>query len=215
MLPYLPSPTPQRDEFFLSAPNIGLPKAAKLRFQPVGLLADAWHCDKVQVQSSANGQLVTFPVKAWFNKQATEAMVYPEAGADGAPGGAAAAGLLDYDVIVYTSDVANAGTDANVTVELRGSKGALGATRLVAKGFNAFERGGRNAFKVPGSDVGDLRSVVVAHDGASAGADWHLAKVLGDLDEKPFIRQRTCFLRLFERSLINNAGGCSSSLVSW
>lgn len=107
----------------------------------------------------------------WFSKQHTEEMIYSKA-EDGMEG----LNLLEYDVSVYTSDVWRAGTDANVTIELRGANGGVGTTRLVAKG-NPFERKAKDEFKVPGSDIGEINSIVIGHDGSGFGSDWHLAKV--------------------------------------
>lgn len=47
----------QRDEFFITGPNIGMPKAIKIRFDPRGLISFKWHLDRIEVQSSANGQV--------------------------------------------------------------------------------------------------------------------------------------------------------------
>jgi len=58
----------------------------------------------------------------------------------GADGRAAGAAACKYKVIVYTSDIKFAGTDANVAIELRGEKGNSGRRKL-ASSKNDFERG--------------------------------------------------------------------------
>ncbi|GFH12273.1 uncharacterized protein mot51, partial [Haematococcus lacustris] len=56
-----------------------------------------------------------------------------------------------------------AGTDANVSIELHGDKGSVGASRLETQSNN-FERGAVDHFLVKGSDVGDVTRVVISHD---------------------------------------------------
>ncbi len=66
-----------------------------------------------------------------------------------------------------------AGTDANVTIELYGDKGFVGATRL-DNNANNFERGRKDDFEVVGSDVGVMDRIVIGHDnsGERTGGRW-------------------------------------------
>jgi hypothetical protein len=94
------------------------------------------------------------------------------AGTDALPG----AGLLQYEVVVYTSDLRGAGTDANVSVELLGAQERSGPLRLDTSADN-FERGRRDVFSVRAPDVGPLAQLVVRKDAAGLSNDWHLAAV--------------------------------------
>jgi hypothetical protein len=80
---------------------------------------------------------------------------------------------LVYAVTVHTSDRRGAGTDANVFVELHGSAGHVGWTRLES-GCNDFERGAVDVFKLTGADIGKLMSVGIKHDRSGFGSGWHL-----------------------------------------
>ncbi len=77
-----------------------------------------------------------------------------------------------------------AGTDANVFLELRGTKGGVGECRL-DNASNNFERGKTDSFVVKASDIGELTSIVIRHDNAGGFADWHLQQVCDDGQRAP------------------------------
>jgi hypothetical protein len=83
---------------------------------------------------------------------------------------------VEYTVTVYTSDVRNAGSSANVFCELHGSKGKLGACRLENAADN-FSRGKKDVFAVRGSEVGELQQLLLWHDGGGMAPDWHVQQV--------------------------------------
>lgn len=72
----------------------------------------------------------------------------------------------------------NSGTDANVFLELHGTKGFIGETRL-DNAANNFERGVTDVFKLQGSDIGDATRLVIRHDNSRPSPDWHLQQVRG------------------------------------
>jgi len=96
----------------------------------------------------------------------------PQVGKDGKP----TSGAQRYKITVYTSDVKWAGTDANVSIELRGDKSNSGLRKL-ASSKNDFERGAIDEFFVEAPDLGALLAVDIGHDNRGGGAGWHLNKV--------------------------------------
>ena len=78
---------------------------------------------------------------------------------------------------VYTTDKPGAGTDANVSVILRGEKGASGKQTL-SKGPTDFERGGKDTFVVGSEDLGEVKEVVIGHDNHGTRPSWHLDQVM-------------------------------------
>ncbi len=56
-----------------------------------------------------------------------------------------------------------AGTDANVSIELHGDKGFIGATKL-DNHQNNFERGRKDEFEIAGTDIGTPDHIVIGHD---------------------------------------------------
>eukprot|EP00232_Nephroselmis_pyriformis_P000020 CAMPEP_0182904224 /NCGR_PEP_ID=MMETSP0034_2-20130328/31943_1 /TAXON_ID=156128 /ORGANISM="Nephroselmis pyriformis, Strain CCMP717" /LENGTH=161 /DNA_ID=CAMNT_0025039337 /DNA_START=10 /DNA_END=491 /DNA_ORIENTATION=- len=102
----------------------------------------------------------------------------PAAAAAGrGPGGGGDVGPIKVKVTVTTSDVRGAGTDANVTINIHGSKGGTGPLKLTSSKDN-FERGNSDTFfldSVP--DYGTANTIDIGHDGSGFGAGWHLASV--------------------------------------
>lgn len=80
----------------------------------------------------------------------------------------------------FTSDLPGAATTAHVFVTLRGAAGETGALELrpAPGAAAAFARGAADAFPLRlAPDLGELRELEVAHDGAGADPGWHLARV--------------------------------------
>ena len=87
----------------------------------------------------------------------------------------------EYIVHVYTANERWAGTDANVYMNLVGQRAQTGMTPL-NKGWrkNAFERGKIDQFTIESKlgQLGELRGVVVNHDGSGMSSEWLLEKVV-------------------------------------
>ena len=81
-----------------------------------------------------------------------------------------------WNVYVYTSDVTNAGTDANVGICLYGKKGKSDEIMLRNKSDN-FEKGELDSFKVNILEIGQPYKLRVYHDNTGRGPGWHLEKV--------------------------------------
>jgi len=77
---------------------------------------------------------------------------------------------------VKTSDIKNAGTDANVRFCVYGKKGKSEEIPLDNKGDN-FEQNAVDHFKVDMEDVGTPYKMRVYHDNSGRAAGWHLEKV--------------------------------------
>ena len=80
--------------------------------------------------------------------------------------------LSTYRVLVSTSDIRGAGTDANVFVELKGAGGASSGPQALKGRGNLFESGKSDAFELLLPPLGQLASCDVWHDnsGAAQGA---------------------------------------------
>lgn len=76
---------------------------------------------------------------------------------------------VQYKVLAHTSKVRNAGTDANVFVELHGRDATTsGKLRLDKWMPNHFERGKVDTFTVSCKDIGDITKMRVGHDNSGA-----------------------------------------------
>jgi hypothetical protein len=82
--------------------------------------------------------------------------------------------MTEYAIEFNTSDIPMAGTDAEVYVNIIGSKGDTGEIHIESVRSD-FERGDINTFNVYARDVGKVKKLKVWHDGKKLGAGWHLA----------------------------------------
>lgn len=186
----------QTDTFFITSPDIGTLQSIRVSHDNSGL-GSAWHLSSIQVTNTKAGETATFPHHEWLDeKHGLSVVLWPDRDGDGLAdkptdgqhGGAAGSREIEYKVAVYTSDVRGAGTDADVYLELHGSKGALGASRL-ENAANNFERGKRDEFVIKGSDVGEITKLVIWHDNSALAADWHLqqVEVVHPVQQKTFL----------------------------
>ena len=90
-----------------------------------------------------------------------------------------------WEVVVCTSDVKYAGTDANVHMVIHGMdadhkehQATLDFKGKKPKNKNKFERGKEDRFSFEIDDVGDPFKLRVGSDNSGMGADWHLEKVV-------------------------------------
>ncbi len=91
----------------------------------------------------------------------------------------------DYVVVVKTSDIVNAGTDANVRLKIYGDlrKSTWLSLDRSETHRNKFERGNVDRFVVREEFFGDLEKIRIGHDGSGIGAGWHLEEVAIECEE--------------------------------
>jgi hypothetical protein len=87
------------------------------------------------------------------------------------------AAAVKYSMVIRTSDIRGAGTDANVYIELRGERGTSGRVPLDKAFRNDFEAGAADRFDLELPGLGALSELIVGMDASGAGAAWHLAQV--------------------------------------
>ncbi|KAJ9527245.1 hypothetical protein QJQ45_025481 [Haematococcus lacustris] len=98
-------------------------------------------------------------------------------------------------VVVKTSDVKGAGTDANVYLTLFGEqegKPANSGPQRLENNANNFERGMADIFELEAA-VGELRYIKIGHDNTGLGPSWHLQEVLVSspgMPDKQFVANR-------------------------
>ena len=97
---------------------------------------------------------------------------------------------VQYVVCVYTADISQAGTDANVFITVYGSNGDTGRRPLTKKFVNLFERGQKDDFKFEALELGQLTRLRIEHDNKGFGAGWMLERVEV---ENLATQQTTCF----------------------
>ncbi len=82
--------------------------------------------------------------------------------------------LRAYDVVVRTSEALFAGTDADVTIQLIGTRATTAPIRLFAPGRRLFESGQVDEFRLFAEDVGALLGVRLRVDGGGLLDGWRV-----------------------------------------
>ena len=89
--------------------------------------------------------------------------------------------LIPYELTITTSDIRNAGTNADVFVQIFGTDGTSSdKTSLVPEKSNRRDHFGRakvDVFVVQSPNVGEIEKIRIGHDGTGIGSGWHLSKV--------------------------------------
>ena len=173
------------DRFEVEAQGMGTSIArARIGHDNSGFGA-SWCLGEVAVRCVESGNETVFDVPfegIWLEDggaHGTAVDIFP-LGPDGKP----TMKSINYKVEVVTSDVKFAGTDANVSIDIVGSKGTSGKRRL-ENSRNNFERNTRDVFFIEMPDLGDLTAINIGHDNSSIGAAWHLDKVIISDEAKP------------------------------
>ena len=81
--------------------------------------------------------------------------------------------MVDYRITVKTSDIEDAGTDANVYITLIGISGNSGERQL-DNDENNFEKNKTDLFRISANGLGDLSQVRIRHDDKNDYSGWHL-----------------------------------------
>lgn len=88
----------------------------------------------------------------------------------------AASTLPAYILKVHTGTVDMAGTDADVTFELKGTDASV-STTIDAEATGLFERGQTNTVTLIGTDVGTVQELYLSQNGSGNGPDWWVDRV--------------------------------------
>lgn len=86
---------------------------------------------------------------------------------------------------VKTGDRFQAGTDANIRLYVRGTRGQAGPFLLDRSGHDDFESGDLARYELGQVDIGSVQAVLLANDGANSGADWYLEWVCVQPEHEP------------------------------
>uniref|UniRef100_A0A8D2L3F2 Lipoxygenase homology domains 1 n=1 Tax=Varanus komodoensis TaxID=61221 RepID=A0A8D2L3F2_VARKO len=165
------------DIFTLDTMDIGKIQRLLIGHDNVGLRA-GWHLASVQINIPVHGKMYNFPCNRWLDKNEAdgkvEIEVYPSEIMT-------IEKLINYEVCIVTGDVRNAGTNANVFMQVYGD---LGKTEvLILKNrSNNYERGASETFKVDiftvqAIDLGELKKVRIRQDNSGPNPAWFLERI--------------------------------------
>ncbi|XP_048065057.1 lipoxygenase homology domain-containing protein 1 isoform X2 [Megalobrama amblycephala] len=140
-----------------------------------GGVSAGWYCDKVVVFCPFTGIEQTFPCSRWLDENEGDGIIEREL----------------YEMVslrhkrqkkhpwslwIWTSDLAGAGTDASVLLQIYGEKGKSDEMRLDNKTDN-FEQGQLDKFMVELPDLGKLTKLRIWHEKRNPFAGWHLSRI--------------------------------------
>jgi hypothetical protein len=89
-----------------------------------------------------------------------------------------------YYASIQSGRRSGAGTDANIYIQLRGTRGTSREFLLDKPGYDDFESGDHDTYYLGEFDIGDLTHVSLRNDGANAGADWFVDWVCLSRDDR-------------------------------
>ena len=81
-----------------------------------------------------------------------------------------------YTIYVTTSNIPDAGTDADVYMEMWGTKGSR-EFELDNPGHDDFEKGNTDVFSVTLPDLGEIQRVCIRHSDTGNKPGWHLQDI--------------------------------------
>uniref|UniRef100_A0A8D0H9K4 Lipoxygenase homology PLAT domains 1 n=1 Tax=Sphenodon punctatus TaxID=8508 RepID=A0A8D0H9K4_SPHPU len=160
------------DIFTLDTMDIGKINRLLIGHDNVGLRC-GWFLASIQISIPVHGKLYIFPCNRWLDKDEAdgkvEVEVYPS---EILP----IEKLINYEVTVITGDMRNAGTNANVFMQMYGETGKT-ELLILKNRSNNYERGATETFKIEATDVGKIYKIRIGHDGAGLGDGWFLESV--------------------------------------
>jgi hypothetical protein len=140
--------------------------------------------EEVTVKNETSNSEWKFPCNQWFSKSKGDYKIERDLLVNGEAGPSAAS----YRIMVITGNVRGAGTDADVFITIVGEKGKVDR-ELLSNNKDNFERGRVDNFGVQTTDLGELKSITIGHNGRGFGSAWFLDKVfiINDKTEKKWV----------------------------
>ncbi|XP_072045883.1 lipoxygenase homology domain-containing protein 1-like [Amphiura filiformis] len=168
------------DEFDLETGNVGEIKNIRIGHDNKDTFGAAWMVDNVEIEAPSIGKRLHFPCGQWFDKKKGDGQI-ERLLAPGEKGAKLAKPETEtYNIFVTTSDVKNAGTDANVHIIIYGDDIDTGKLTLKKSKTHKdkFERGNMDEFEMEAPKVGDVKKIRIGHDNKGAfGGGWMLDNV--------------------------------------
>ncbi|XP_033890281.3 lipoxygenase homology domain-containing protein 1-like [Acipenser ruthenus] len=138
-------------------------------------VSSGWFCEKVIVYCPFTGIEQTFPCDKWLDEDEGDGLIEREL-YEMVSLRQKKQKKLPWSLWIWTSDIKNAGSDANVFLQVYGEKGKSDEMRLDNNSDN-FETGQTDKFMIELPDLGDLFKLRIWHEKRNPFAGWHLNKV--------------------------------------
>ena len=142
-----------------------------------------WFLDHVEVECPTIGMTQTFPCERWLATDEDDGRIERMLKEDTSKR-KTHKHKSAWHVWVKTSDLKNAGTDAQVSMVLYGDRGKTDEIKLSGKG-KTFETGRTDEFKIETDQIGVPYKIRIGHDNRGSAPGWHLDRVeLENIDTK-------------------------------
>ncbi|KAG9471796.1 hypothetical protein GDO78_022716 [Eleutherodactylus coqui] len=138
-------------------------------------VSSGWYCEKVVVYCPFTGIEQTFPCGRWLDVDEGDGLIEREL-YEMVSLRQRRQKKLPWSIWIWTSDMKNAGTDANILFQIYGEKGKSDEIRLDNKSDN-FEAGQIDKFMIELPDLGIFYKLRIWHEKRNAFSGWHLNKV--------------------------------------
>ncbi|XP_023678721.2 lipoxygenase homology domain-containing protein 1 isoform X1 [Paramormyrops kingsleyae] len=175
----------QTDKFMIEMPDLG--KLLKVRvWHEKRNPFSGWHLNKITLLNTLTKEKFSFLCGRWLDINEDDNEIIRELPATGKcvpeplP-------LIKYRITICTGNVSGSGTDASVFLCLIGDLGDTGERVMFTSknNVNKFEKGNADEFLIEAVFLGQVRRVLIGHDGRGGGCGWFLDKVLAREEGQP------------------------------
>ncbi|XP_053571859.1 oxygen-regulated protein 1 [Bombina bombina] len=165
------------DIFQVNLKELGKPYKIRIGHDNTGTDSD-WYVEEIQLQNISSNEEFCLPVSRWLGEEKDDGdtwreLFLPINGND-------LLALVDYEILVYTGSVYDAGTKANVYINIFGERGDSGRRKLhKTRNQNIrFQKGQVDLFIIQAVSLGTLTKIWISHDGIGTENGWFLDKVI-------------------------------------
>ncbi|CAF2908011.1 unnamed protein product [Rotaria sp. Silwood2] len=133
-----------------------------------------WFLDWIEIDVPVRQELYRFVCHRWLDKQEGDGKIE----LDLTPSDIIKKpSLIPYEITIFTGDIAGAGTDAKIFIQIYGLYDKTEEILLKSKS-NSFERKSIDKFKIEAADIGPIEKIRIGHHSENFGAAWYLEKIL-------------------------------------
>ncbi|XP_030070331.1 lipoxygenase homology domain-containing protein 1 [Microcaecilia unicolor] len=139
-----------------------------------------WYLEEIRLQdmTSESDEEMYLPVNRWLAEERDDGDTWWEIAINASKKDPLP--LVDYEIHIYTGTKPGSDTDANVHINLIGTRGDSGKRKLhqSKNQTSRFQQGQVDIFCIRAISLGQLKKIIIGHDGSGPGNGWFLDKVI-------------------------------------
>nr|XP_006814608.1 PREDICTED: lipoxygenase homology domain-containing protein 1-like [Saccoglossus kowalevskii] len=180
----------QSDEFEIQTGKIGKLYKIRIGYEDEDKW-DGWHVNEVRMMERSSKEILTFSFDRWMSRSEDDNDIVRELPA--VRDGEKTLPVIRYYVEVYTGDLDDASTQSSAYMTLYGKRGDTGVRALYKSMHNEdkFQRGQMDAFEIEAVHLGDIKHIIIGHDGVEPGQGWYVDHVV--VKESEYAEQQWYF----------------------